>query len=137
MYDRQVTGNMDREMETLEAWAQSYPRDNTPHGLLAGFATRSTGRYEESVAAAERSMARDPEGGSAASTNSKAYAELHLNRLDAAEATMRRAEERKLASEFFVIRYFIAFLRGDEGAMSQQAAMAKSQSLHGRLDLAS
>jgi len=126
VYDRQVTGNMDREMETLEAWAQSYPRDNTPHGLLAGFATRSTGRYEESVAAAERSMARDPEGGSAASTNSKAYAELHLNRLDAAEATIRRAEELKLASEFFVIRYFIAFLRGDGEGMNQQAAMARA-----------
>ena len=96
VYDRQVTGNMDREMETLEAWAQSYPRDTTPHGLLAGFATRSTGRYEESVAAAERSMALDPEGGSAPSINSKAYGELYLNRLDAAEATIRRAEERKL-----------------------------------------
>ena len=126
VYDRQVTGNMDREMETLEAWAQSYPRDNTPHGLLAGFATRSTGRYEESIAAAERSMALDPEGGSAASTNSKAYAELHLNRLDAAEATIRRAEERKLASEYFLVRYFIAFLRGDGEGMSQQAAMARA-----------
>ena len=50
-----VTGNMDREMETLEAWAQTYPRDSTPHGLLAGFATRSTGKYEQSIAAAERS----------------------------------------------------------------------------------
>jgi serine/threonine protein kinase/tetratricopeptide (TPR) repeat protein len=125
VYDRQVTGNMDREMETLETWAQSYPRDNVPHGLLAGFATRSTGRYEESVAAAERSMARHPEGGSAASTNSKAYGELHLNRLDAAEATMRRAEERKLAFDFSVLRYFIAFLRGDGEGMTQQAAIAR------------
>ena len=41
VYDRQVTGNMDREMETLEAWAQTYPRDPIPHGLLAGF------RHEE------------------------------------------------------------------------------------------
>jgi hypothetical protein len=127
VYDRQVTGNMDREMETLEAWAQSYPRDNTPHGLLAGFATRTTGRYEESVAAAERSMARHPEGGSAASTNSKAYAELHLNHLDAAEATIRWAEEHKFASaDQLVVRYFIAFLRGDEGAIGQQATLAKA-----------
>ena len=68
MYDRQVTGNMDREMETLEAWAQTYPRDPMPHGLLAAFATRSTGKYEQSIAAAERSAAIDPEGGSAAFT---------------------------------------------------------------------
>ena len=52
LYDRQVTGNMDRETETLEAWAQTYPRDPVPHGLLAGFATRSTGKYEQSIAAA-------------------------------------------------------------------------------------
>ena len=44
MYDRSVTGNMDREMETLEAWAQTYPRDSIPHALLAGFATR---RYRQ------------------------------------------------------------------------------------------
>ena len=127
MYDRQVTGNMDREMVTLEAWAQTYPRDPTPHGLLAGFATRSTGRYEQTVAAAERSMAVDPEGGSALSHNSKATAELLLNRLDAAEATIRRAEERQLAhEEFAVLRYYIAFLRDDGEGLSQQAAKAKA-----------
>ena len=126
LYDRQVTGNMDRELETLEAWAQTYPRDPIPHGLLAGFATRSTGKYEQSIAAAERSGAIDPEGGSALSRNSKAYSELYLNRLDAAEATIRRAEERKLASDYFLVRYFIAFLRGDSEGMHQQAAIARA-----------
>ena len=137
VYDRQVTGNMDREVETLEAWAQTYPRDSTPHGLLAGFATQSTGRYEQSIAAAERSMALDPEGGSALSHNSKSRSELYLNRLDAAEATIRRAEERKLASEFFVIRYFIAFLRGDGEGMQSARRDGQSQSLRRRLDVAS
>ena len=126
LYDRQVTGNMDRQMETLEAWAQTYPRDPVPHGLLAGFATRSTGKYEQSIAAAERSEAIDPEGGSALSRASKAYSELYLNRLDAAEATIRRAEERKLASDYFLIRYFIAFVRGDGEGMRQQAAIARA-----------
>ena len=126
VYDRQVTGNMDREMETLEAWAQTYPRDSTPHGLLAGFATRSTGRYEQAIAAAERAMALDPEGGSALSYRNKAHSELYLNRLDAAEATIRRAEERKLASDYFLVRYFIAFLRGDGEGMRQQAAIARA-----------
>ena len=135
VYDRQVTGNMDREMQTLGAWAQSYPRDHTPHGLLAGFATRSTGRYEEGVAAAERSIALDPEGGSVPSLNSKAHNELHLSRLDAVEATIGRAEERKLASDFYLLRYFIAFLRGDgEGCGSRRDRQSKS--LRGRFDLA-
>jgi tRNA A-37 threonylcarbamoyl transferase component Bud32 len=125
MYDRSVTGNMDREMETLEAWAQTYPRDSIPHGLLAAFATRSTGKYELSIAAAERSMALSLEGGSAVHA-SKAYSELYLNRLDAAEATIRRAEERKLSSEYFLVRYFIAFLKDDTEGMTRQAAVARA-----------
>ena len=124
MYDRSVTGNMDREMETLEAWAQTYPRDSIPHGLLAGFATRSTGKYELSIAAAERSIALS--GGSAPAYGSKAYSELYLSRLDAAEATIRRAEENKFNSEYFLVRYFIAFLRGDAEGMRQQAAIARA-----------
>ena len=126
VYDRQVTGNMDREMETLEAWAQTYPRDSMPHGLLAGFATRSTGKYELSIAAAERSKALSPEAGSGPSYNSKANSELYLNRLDAAEATIRRAEEQKFGQDFFLVRYFIAFLRGDAAGMRQQAAIARA-----------
>ena len=72
-YDRDVTGNLEREQQTLEMWARTYPRDSLPHALLAGFATRSTGRYELSIAAAERSIARS--GGSAPSYGSKAYSE--------------------------------------------------------------
>ena len=27
LYDRQVTGNLQKELETLESWVQTYPRD--------------------------------------------------------------------------------------------------------------
>jgi serine/threonine protein kinase/tetratricopeptide (TPR) repeat protein len=124
VYDRQVTGNMDRELQTLEAWAQTYPRDSTPHGLLAGFATRSTGRYQQSVAAAERSIALS--AGSVQSFSSKAWSELHLNRLDAVEATIRRAEELNFAEDFLLIRYFTAFLRGDGEGMTRHTALARA-----------
>ncbi len=72
----------------------------------------------------EKSIAIDPSEGSAQSYGCKAFSELYLNRLDAAEATIRRAEERKLASDSFLVRYFIAFLRGDGEGMRQQAAIA-------------
>jgi hypothetical protein len=35
MYDRQVTGNLERELQTLTLWAQTYPRDPIAHGLLS------------------------------------------------------------------------------------------------------
>ena len=123
--------------ETLEAWAQTYPRDPMPHGLLAGFATRSTGKYELSIAAAERSMALDPDGGSAPSYNSKAYSELYLNRLDAAEATIRRAEERKLDLRLFPGSLLHRVLARRWRRHASAGRAGQSQSLHGRLDLAS
>jgi eukaryotic-like serine/threonine-protein kinase len=34
LYDRDVTGNLEREQRTLETWAETYPRDARPHGLI-------------------------------------------------------------------------------------------------------
>ena len=62
-YDRQVTGNLERQQQTMESWARTYPRDPTPLGLLAGTATISTGKYELSIAAADRSLAIEPDRG--------------------------------------------------------------------------
>src|SRR4029453_14402607 len=33
LYDRDFTGNLERERRTLETWAESYPRDARPHTL--------------------------------------------------------------------------------------------------------
>ena len=38
LYDRDFTGNLERERRTLETWAESYPRDASAHTLLAGLA---------------------------------------------------------------------------------------------------
>jgi hypothetical protein len=43
-YDRQATGNLERQQQTMESWARTYPRDPVPLGLLAGLATQSTGQ---------------------------------------------------------------------------------------------
>ena len=127
LYDRQVTGNMDREQQTLEAWAQTYPRDPRPHGLLSGFVTRSTGRYDLSIVEAEQSIALDPGGAQAPAYATKATSELNLNRLADAEATIRRAEQYKFANvNFFLVRYFIAFLNGDVEQMRRQAGLLRA-----------
>jgi hypothetical protein len=36
LYDRQVTGNLQRELQTLESWVRTYPRDYLPLAILAG-----------------------------------------------------------------------------------------------------
>jgi serine/threonine protein kinase/Tfp pilus assembly protein PilF len=123
-YDRQVTGNMERQQQTMESWARTYPRDSLPLGLLAGMATQTTGKYELGIAAADKAIALEPD--SAPSYNSKAHNQLRLNRPADAEATIGRAVERNLNFTGFILtRYLIAFLNGDGEAMGRQAALAR------------
>ena len=126
-YDRQVTGNLERQQQTMESWARTYPRDPVPYGLLAGLATISTGRYELSIAAADKALALGPDRGGP-TYHSKALSLLSLNRLADAETTIGQATERKLEfTGFLLIRYFIAFLNGDGEDMKRAAALAREK----------
>ena len=60
LYDRQVTGNLQKELQTLESWAQTYPRDAYALGIIGGWGARGTGQYERGIQAAEEAMRLDP-----------------------------------------------------------------------------
>ena len=60
LYDRQVTGNLQKELQTLESWAQTYPRDAYALGVMAGWGTRGTGQYERGIQAAQEALRLDP-----------------------------------------------------------------------------
>jgi eukaryotic-like serine/threonine-protein kinase len=125
LYDRDVTGNLEREQRTLESWAESYPRDARPHGLISGLALTSTGKYELAIAEADKAIDLDPDLTPA--YIGRAMNQLYLNRLDDALLTLRRAAERKVESpEWFVwVSYFVAFLKGDDGELGAMATAAR------------
>jgi tetratricopeptide (TPR) repeat protein len=126
MYDRQVTGNLERERQTLESWSETYPRDRDAPGLLGGFATTATGQYERSIEASEKAISIDPDATLA--YDSAARSNMHLGRVADAEAVMQRALDRKQDhANFLVLRYFISFLKGDRAGMSRSAALAKGK----------
>jgi DNA-binding winged helix-turn-helix (wHTH) protein/Tfp pilus assembly protein PilF len=126
LYDRQVTGNLDKEQETLHLWAQTYPRDADAHGLLAGFGSQGTAQYEQSIAAANRAINLDPD--LTPSYLSLAFTNLYLDRVADAERVIERAVARKLdAPDFALLRYYIAFLRGDTAGMHRALALAAGQ----------
>ncbi len=111
LYDRDYTGNLERERRTLETWADTYPRDSSAPTLLAGLALSSTGQYELAIAATDKAIALDPDH-TPAYVN-RAHNLVRLNRLDEAMLTVRRAAERKLESaNMLLIPYFVAFLKG-------------------------
>src|SRR5262249_12377359 len=61
LYDRQVTGNLQKELGTIEAWVQTYPRDWQAWGVLGGWGTRGTGQYERGIQAAQETIRLNPD----------------------------------------------------------------------------
>ncbi len=124
LYDRDFTGNLERERRTLETWAESYPRDARPHNLLAGLALSATGQHELAIPETDKAIALDPDLTPAYS--GRAFHQLMLNRLDDALLTIRLASERSLESENLVqTQYFVAFLTGNENELRRTATAAK------------
>jgi tetratricopeptide (TPR) repeat protein len=125
LYDREVTGNLQKELQTLESWAQTYPRDAYAPGIIAGWVAFGTGQYERGIQAAQRAIQLDPDmpyayGG--------ALHNLFLDRYEEAASILRSAAERKLEiPEYLVTRYYLAFLNGDRAAMDREIARAPTE----------
>jgi eukaryotic-like serine/threonine-protein kinase len=126
-YDRSVTRNLEKAQQTCELWAQTYPRDTNPHALSSGFIYQGSGKYKESIEGAKQAIALDPDF-TFAYVN-LAYSYFYLDRLREAEDTIQRASARKLEiPEFLVLRYYIAFLRGDKAGMDREVALSQRES---------
>jgi tetratricopeptide (TPR) repeat protein len=124
LYDRDFTGNLERERRTLETWAQSHPRDFRAHSLIAGLALTSTGQHELAIAKTDAALALDPDA--TPTYASRAFNQLYLNRLDDAMLTVHRATERQLQSpDLRLVPYFVAFLKGDDEEIRRAATAAR------------
>jgi tetratricopeptide (TPR) repeat protein len=124
LYDRDLTGNLERERRTLETWAESYPRDSRPHTLIAGLALLSTGQHELAIAETEKAIALEPDV--SPSYTNRAFNQLMANRPDDALLTVRLAAERKLESaDLLLTQYFVAFLTGNENELRRTVTAAR------------
>jgi tetratricopeptide (TPR) repeat protein len=126
LYDRQVTGNLEKELQTLESWAETYPRDSYPRGITGGWVAHGTGQYERGIQASLEAIQLEP-------ALPFAYASLvthnlFLNRFSESEDALRLAASRKADySDFLVLRYYLAFVRGDQVGMDREIARAPAE----------
>jgi tetratricopeptide (TPR) repeat protein len=118
-YDLDYAGNLERAEQNAKLWAETYPRDFHPRGFLS-WIDQMLGKYEESAENGRQCVALNPSF--PPGWNNLAWAYLQLNRLTDAENTIREATEHKVAGEFKVMRYEIAFLRDDRAGMEREAA---------------
>jgi eukaryotic-like serine/threonine-protein kinase len=125
-YDREVTRNLELARQTLESWAQAYPRDLVSHGFLAAFTTQGSGHYDKAVKEGLIAIELDPNY--AIGYVNVAFAYIYLNRLSEAEALLGQASERKIeTADFSLCRYFIAFLRGDLAALEREVTQRQAK----------
>ncbi len=114
------TGELDKAVQKLEMWQQTYPRDIGPLNAL-GVSYRRLGNPEKALEEDRELLRLAPDA-----TNS--YRDLaidyvNLSRLDEADAMYKEAEARKLGYVGRAkSRYLLAFLKGDEAQMTQLAS---------------
>jgi eukaryotic-like serine/threonine-protein kinase len=122
-YEMTVKGDLEKAQRTAEEWAQTYPRDAIPPGLLS-WTDQELGKLEKSIEDSKIAIDLGPDF--PPGYNNLAWTYVQLGRLPEAENTLRRASERKLDfPEFAVMRYYIAFLKGDRAGMEREATAGR------------
>jgi eukaryotic-like serine/threonine-protein kinase len=118
VYYDNVTGELEKYLETLELWKRTYPREGAPHNNLA-VKYNDLGQFEKAADEAREAIRLNPN--SASGHSLLAAALLGLNRFDEAKQIIAQAQSQKL--ETTAMRrtlYRIAFVQGDAAAMKQQ-----------------
>lgn len=126
-YYRQVKGDLEKSVQTLEAWAQAYPRDFAPHGFLSGSVSLQLGRFERAAQEAQNAIALDPDAAIPWGNLTNAY--VLLDKLPEAKDVLKRAADRKFnIPELLVSRYQIAFLEGDQQELARTSEAGYNRS---------
>jgi eukaryotic-like serine/threonine-protein kinase len=115
-----VTGEVEKAIQTLQSWAQSYPKNPLPH-VNMGFLFAYLGRYEDEVKEEAESIRLSPTTGPAYANLMEGY--IALNRIDEAKAVYRQGLERKMEGQFLHDdMYEVAFLEDNLDEMNRQVA---------------
>ncbi|MEK6408794.1 MAG: protein kinase [Acidobacteriota bacterium] len=116
-YDN-VTGELEKYLETLELWKRTYPRDASPHNNLA-VKYNELGLFDKTVEEAREAIRLNPSSASGYSLLAAAF--LGLNRFDEAKEIIGQAQAQKLETTAMRrILFRIAFVQGDATTMQQQ-----------------
>ena len=128
IYEREVTGNLEKAYQTLETWYQTYPHGGqpSPHDLLGGLSTHGTGRFERAIEITREQIAADPTV--VFGYHNLASSLFFLDRFPEAEKTLEQAAERKVGEPYLLVfRYTLAALKDDKEQMDRLVALAKGK----------
>jgi len=123
-YDN-ITGEVDKYLQTLEIWKRTYPRDGSPPNNLA-VKYNELGQFDKAEPEAREAIRINPN--SASGHSLLAAALVGLNRFDEAKQTIAGAQALKLdTTAMRRTLYRIAFVQGDHAMMQQQIDWLKGR----------
>jgi tetratricopeptide (TPR) repeat protein len=121
-YYNNAAGDLDKARQALELVIQSYPRFWVPHDNLAGLWSTS-GQWEKAASEYKEAIRLNPAAG--IDYGGLVVANLSLNRLQDAEATIQQAKAKGLET---VLQggplYIVAFYKNDQQELAHQVALA-------------
>ncbi len=124
-YQFRVVGNLEKAIQICDAWVRTYPRDMRPHGFLSSM-LQMIGQHARAIEEAQKNIELDPDFDIGYADLASAY--QNLGRFDDAEESLRRAAQRRLQfPDYAVVRYQLAFLKGDEAGMVREEAEGESK----------
>ncbi|MGI8783532.1 MAG: protein kinase domain-containing protein [Acidobacteriota bacterium] len=112
-----VTGEIYKEIETLELTTKTFPNDFAAFNNLAAKHS-NLGQFEKMAEAAREALRLNPNMFHPFSNLAESY--VSMNRLDEARTVLQQAVDRKLHSpSVYDLLYTVAFLQGDVAAMQR------------------
>ncbi len=118
-YHNYITGDIDKAIETLQAWERTYPNDFIPHNNLAVNYV-NIGRYEEALKEAQESARLNPKNITSMANVIDGF--IHLNRLDEARQLFEQLKQQNpdaVETHFYTCN--LAFLNGDQRVLDNEA----------------
>jgi eukaryotic-like serine/threonine-protein kinase len=124
-YYRDALGDVQKDIETLELWIQTYPRDYSPRNNIA-VEYGVTGEFQKSLAQALEALRLQPHDVLPYLGLVATY--VRLNQLEEAKAIYKQAVDKKMDTiAIHNQRFTIAYLEGDAQEMERQAAWASGK----------
>ena len=127
LYDTAATGDLEKDKDTVEVWAQTFPRDPAPRNRLA-IIYETFGQYDKALSEMLEARRLSPETGLEYCNLIDVY--LSLNRLEEARTTGEEAKAKKF--DFNCLHnglYVLAFLKNDTAGMALQVSWGADKSV--------
>ena len=120
-----VSGELDKELEALQLWQRTYPRDNVPANNLSVL-YGIMGKWEQALEKAQETKQLAPNSAFSYFVMYAAY--LGLNRIAESKALLQEAVGKKIdsANEHSAL-YRLAFLEGDTNGMQRESDWGKGK----------